>query len=383
MFHLLLTLPLLALLYALYFMGAVAFSAYPRSRPKINLPAYLGMGLLALIPALFLVDFFTEMSADFDHRVPGWIGLPAIIILLAVPWKYSTGEKIAERLKGPAPFSKPDLELSGAHSEKNRKYLAFACLLVALGFVTQLNMTVSRSYAEGVVVSRIPYVTRSTGISGRQRIVVTVAFPDDAGKKHFFSDETQHVPHLPGAAIGVFYSPAAPDRKPLPDLGGWEHSRDLATLFIIFIFGCVAFTGLGLATGKKKAPPSPTPAPPPSPALPEAVDFDRPHHPLTPVLDRAKEDLRQAILDMGYSCDSIFYAGAYDIAPHHLFFGVQVKTDSERERMNADIRIDRTVRRILRERGYPAEAIPKIGARCESQETVDRDWEGNWYQAWR
>jgi len=41
--------------------------------------------------------------------------------------------------------------------------------------------------------------------------------------------------------------------------------------------------------------------------------------------------------------------------------------------------IDAQIRIWLHEEGYPAEAIKDIGVSVDSQETVDREWNGNWY----
>jgi hypothetical protein len=239
------------------------------------------------------------------------------------------------------------------------------CVVLAMVSLTQVNNPFLR-YADGVVTQRVPHFDRR----GTVRTDVTIAFTDGAGGTHSFTDKSGYVPHAAGKRIGVYYEPSAPALSPYPDLAGWEQVYTLHAFLTAFAFGWIGLKVLG-AHGKT----------PPQRAKPTLTNLAE--HRLTPVLDAVKRDLKQAILAMGYTCDSLFYTGAYDIAPEHVFFGVHVKSDAERDRMNADAAIDKALHGLLERHGYPAHVIRIIGVRAESQETVDRDFEGDWFRAWR
>lgn len=77
----------------------------------------------------------------------------------------------------------------------------------------------------------------------------------------------------------------------------------------------------------------------------------------------------------------VFSFGVPDIHPRHLAFWIKTQSDEERDRLQADAELRHKFRSILLELGYPAEAVPLVGFAFESQETVDRDFGGNWYHA--
>ena len=73
--------------------------------------------------------------------------------------------------------------------------------------------------------------------------------------------------------------------------------------------------------------------------------------------------------------------GAVDISPVHLAVCITTDSDAMRDKFAADQSLDQIVRDALRDAGYPREAILHIAIAFESQETVDRDWDGNWRHA--
>ena len=76
-----------------------------------------------------------------------------------------------------------------------------------------------------------------------------------------------------------------------------------------------------------------------------------------------------------------FHFGAYHIDPQLMAFWIMTETDAERDAVLAEGLADATFRRALGQAGYPRKAIPLITVTAESQETVDRDFGGNWWRA--
>lgn len=79
---------------------------------------------------------------------------------------------------------------------------------------------------------------------------------------------------------------------------------------------------------------------------------------------------------------SISHFGAYDIHPRHLVFCVQVKWDREMALLEKESLI-RKAHTYLSEEGYPAHAVPETALRIDSEETVYRDYNGNWYHYYK
>jgi hypothetical protein len=78
----------------------------------------------------------------------------------------------------------------------------------------------------------------------------------------------------------------------------------------------------------------------------------------------------------------IHHFGATYIDPKHLAICIAVGTDEEVE--NLDLQgVAKMVHTWLEEEGYPHEAIKHVGVRVDSQETVDRDFEGNWFHCYK
>jgi hypothetical protein len=99
-------------------------------------------------------------------------------------------------------------------------------------------------------------------------------------------------------------------------------------------------------------------------------------------IHRVEDRLRRHLEPRSYGKLWVHHFGATDIDPRHLVICVCVATDQERtELVNAGIAA--RVRLWLKEEGYPAEAIQGVGVSVDSQETVDRDWNGNWYQYYK
>jgi hypothetical protein len=77
----------------------------------------------------------------------------------------------------------------------------------------------------------------------------------------------------------------------------------------------------------------------------------------------------------------VFSHGAIDINPRHLAIWITTKTDQDRDRLRANQALLSELRATLINLGYPPDAVPNVGFAFESQETVDRDYDGSWYNA--
>lgn len=73
--------------------------------------------------------------------------------------------------------------------------------------------------------------------------------------------------------------------------------------------------------------------------------------------------------------------GATRIDPRYLCVCIDVNTDSQRDALRENSELLGRFRASILAAGYPAESVPLVSFSIESQETVDRDWGGNWFYA--
>jgi hypothetical protein len=78
---------------------------------------------------------------------------------------------------------------------------------------------------------------------------------------------------------------------------------------------------------------------------------------------------------------SLFYFGAIEIRPNNLAVWTRVDTDAQRDRLAADTSLRLAMRQALAAEGYPAWALSGVAFAFQSDETVKRDYEGNWWYA--
>jgi hypothetical protein len=75
----------------------------------------------------------------------------------------------------------------------------------------------------------------------------------------------------------------------------------------------------------------------------------------------------------------VFHFGATNVNPRYLAIWIALKTDAERDLLQPDSHLQQQFRDALVEAGYPSSAVPSIVFTFESQETVDRDFKGSWW----
>ena len=64
-----------------------------------------------------------------------------------------------------------------------------------------------------------------------------------------------------------------------------------------------------------------------------------------------------------------------------LAFLIQTETDRQRDQLREDPAVFHDLPEMLRRSGFPASAMPAVHLFPESQETVDREFGGNWREA--
>ena len=71
--------------------------------------------------------------------------------------------------------------------------------------------------------------------------------------------------------------------------------------------------------------------------------------------------------------------GAYYIDPKQLVFVVGVSTDAEKIKLKTDSAFDEKIKHLLIKYNWPSAARKSVAFDIESQETVDRETNGNWW----
>jgi hypothetical protein len=71
--------------------------------------------------------------------------------------------------------------------------------------------------------------------------------------------------------------------------------------------------------------------------------------------------------------------GAFYLDPKFLVFVVGVQTDAEKERLKSDPVFSGLLKNLLSLRNWPSSAREHVVFDIESQETVDRETNGNWW----
>lgn len=92
-----------------------------------------------------------------------------------------------------------------------------------------------------------------------------------------------------------------------------------------------------------------------------------------------KKEMQKIISNFSDEKFDVLWYGAYDIDPKNLVFWICVRTDSEKIRLESDIELIKILKELLVKYDYPEEARAFVHIGFESQETVDRESEGDWH----
>jgi hypothetical protein len=95
-------------------------------------------------------------------------------------------------------------------------------------------------------------------------------------------------------------------------------------------------------------------------------------------IHRICQGIRQSVEAQGVHC-SVWWFGAYWINPKHLVFVVAVKSDAERNDLRDNASLNASLNGLLSRFRWPEPARSNVIFDIESQETVTRETNGNWW----
>ena len=75
----------------------------------------------------------------------------------------------------------------------------------------------------------------------------------------------------------------------------------------------------------------------------------------------------------------ILWYGAYNIDPKNLAIWICVTTDETKSKLKSNIDLIHNLRPVFDHHSYPQQAIPFVTINFESEETVQRESNGNWW----
>lgn len=96
-----------------------------------------------------------------------------------------------------------------------------------------------------------------------------------------------------------------------------------------------------------------------------------------------KKDVKYIVSETTQERYDVFTYGSYLFGENGLCILISVNTDKERDRLKDDAKFFRRVSSSLVLRDFPEEARSRVVVWVESQETVDRESKGDWYQHMR
>lgn len=102
---------------------------------------------------------------------------------------------------------------------------------------------------------------------------------------------------------------------------------------------------------------------------------------LKPAIRRARKHIEQIVRQRCEVAKVFPLPGATKIDPKHLTFCILTETDQQRNQLRADPRLAELYRDALLRANYPATAVPFVHFWTQSQETVNRDYNGDFREA--
>jgi hypothetical protein len=96
-------------------------------------------------------------------------------------------------------------------------------------------------------------------------------------------------------------------------------------------------------------------------------------------IQNIKKDFEIIVLKFCSEKFSVLHYGEYRINPKHLVFWITVETDKMKSKLIENKVLNNELRNVLVQNHYPEEALYDIHIGFESQETVDRESNGDWY----
>ncbi|WP_029272583.1 hypothetical protein [Flavobacterium sp. KJJ] len=94
---------------------------------------------------------------------------------------------------------------------------------------------------------------------------------------------------------------------------------------------------------------------------------------------KIKKDIEAIVSEVCSENFSVLKYGAYEINPKYLVYWICVNTDEVRNKLSNDKILKETLRNVIINAEYPIEAVNDVFVGFESQETVDRESNGDWY----
>jgi len=101
--------------------------------------------------------------------------------------------------------------------------------------------------------------------------------------------------------------------------------------------------------------------------------------PLKKKVSKIKSDIKLVVAKACSEKASLIEYGTYELNPISLVIWICIDTDEMKNRLKSDTVLNQELQHILVINEYPAEAINYVHIGFESQETVNRESNGDWY----